>query len=102
MIRKGTQFDSVLLVVLLTGIAFAHALERLAKMLYDADIYHIATQSLRSLAPNECRRLPGAGGNSCNAFTHHSGSKKQTDVLIASIFLLLALQLCSCIWFPHS
>ena len=41
MIRKGIQFVCVLLVALLTGLAFAHVLERPAKMLYDAETHTV-------------------------------------------------------------
>jgi hypothetical protein len=39
MLIKTWRFVTVLLVALLLGLAFAHVLERPAKMLYDADLY---------------------------------------------------------------
>ena len=39
MLIKTWRFVTVLLVALLLGLAFAHVLERPAKMPYDADLY---------------------------------------------------------------
>lgn len=46
MLIKTWRFVTVLLVALVTGLAFAHVLERPAKMLYDANLYLTVQKTL--------------------------------------------------------
>ena len=57
MLLKTWRFVTIMLVALLMGLAFAHTLERPAKLHYDAELYVTLQQTLyRQWGP------PGAGG----------------------------------------
>ena len=94
MIRKGIQFVPVLLVALLTGLAFAHVLERPAKMLYDAETYTVLQRTLYVAwgLPNVGGFLEPAAIPATLLLTLAVRKNRPAFwlSLIASIFLLLA------------
>ena len=94
MLVKSWRFVTLLLVALLTGLAFAHVLERPAKMLYDAALY-ITLQKTLYVAwgpPNIGGMLEPAAilATIVLAFTVRGRKPAFWLTLAAAVFLLVA------------
>jgi hypothetical protein len=61
MLVRSWRFVTLLLVTLLLGLAFAHVLERPAKMQYDAALYVTLQKTLYVARRTPNRRKPASG-----------------------------------------